>query len=131
MAAPDPSDSGHRALETLFTHLIGVLESGATERVEGLWATAERTLLEHFAVEERTLLADLLVARPREARVVLEEHAYLRRRLAQLGSTLPALSLDATRTFFDELRAHGRHEERALYQWAEAQGMRSDAKLPV
>jgi hypothetical protein len=131
MAAPDPNDSGHRALEALFAHLIGVLESGATDRIEGVWSTAERTLLEHFAAEERTLLADLLVARPREARVVLEEHAYLRRRLAQLRATVPALSLDATRTFLDELCAHGRHEERALYQWADAQGNRSDAKLPV
>jgi hypothetical protein len=128
MAAPDPYDSGHRALESLFAELVEVLESGATDRVGALWTGAEHTLLEHFELEERTLLADLLVARPREARVVLEEHAYLRRRLTQLGTTLPALSIDATRTFLDELRAHGRHEERALYQWAEAQGMRATEK---
>lgn len=122
MTAFDPSGSGHRALETHFLHLLGVIEKGPFDRIAEAWSVAERTLLEHFDAEESTLLADLVVARPRDARVVLEEHAYLRRRLAQLGAAIPALPLEAVRTFLDELRAHGRHEERALYQWADARG---------
>jgi hypothetical protein len=131
MTALDPSDSGHRALESLFAKVIGVIEAGAADRLTDVWTSAERTLLEHFEAEERTLLTDLLVARPREARVVLEEHAYLRRRLVQLRAMLPALSLEAARTFLDELRAHGRHEERALYTWAEARGPSSAEKTPA
>lgn len=131
MASPDPCVTGHLALETLFAEVLKTIESGATGRVEEAWKTAERALSEHFNEEERTLLADLLASRPREARVVLEEHSYLRRRLGQLRSMLPSLPLDATRTFLDELRAHGRHEERVLYPWAEARKPSATTKTPV
>jgi hypothetical protein len=65
-------------------------------------------------------LADFLAARPREARVILEEHRYLRGRMAQLRASLPNLSAASARTFLDELSAHAHHEERVLYPWDDA-----------
>lgn len=110
---------GHRTLEALFLHLIAVLRSGATDVVESVWSAAERSLVAHLEDEEKTLLAEFLAVRPRDARTLLQEHAHLRRRLSQLRTTLPGLSAGDARTFFDELRAHASHEEAVLYRWAE------------
>jgi hypothetical protein len=111
----------HFAIEAHLSDLIIAIDGRCPpDRVRALWNDFERDLMEHFDLEERTLLADLLAARPREARVVLEEHRYLRTRLAQLRATLPNLSAAAARTFLDELAAHAHHEERVLYRWAES-----------
>lgn len=109
----------HLALEALFAQVLEALEAG-TPDVSALWVRFDDALVAHFEHEEKSLLADLLAVRPREARVVLEEHRYLRNRLAQLRAALPALPVDSARTFLDELRAHGAHEERELYRWAES-----------
>lgn len=72
-------------------------------------------MLDHLEREERTVLARLFESRPREARALFEDHAYLRRRLSQLRATLPRPSLDTVRAFAYEVRAHGRHEDAVLY----------------
>jgi len=121
---------GHVAIEALFGQLLVAIEARSHADLEPLWTEFERALSEHFALEERTVLADLLAARPREARIFLEEHRYLRSRLAQVGAMLPDVSLATARTFFDELRAHGQHEERVLARWAESSSFVSGARKP-
>jgi hypothetical protein len=121
MTAATQVAPSHFAIEAHLSDLIVAIDGRCPpEQVRDLWTNFERKLTEHFDVEERSLLADLLAARPREARVILEEHRYLRGRMAQLRATLPNLSAAAARTFLDELSAHGNHEERVLYRWAES-----------
>ena len=115
MTASPPPLPGHSALAALCGELLVAIEACATARVKVLWSSLERMLSAHFELEERTLLADLLVARPRVARVILEEHRYLRGRLAQLAQKVPNVPVESLRTFVDELRANGSHEERVLY----------------
>jgi hypothetical protein len=119
LESPTPYAAGHEALEAMFVHLLSVFRSGPAERVAEAWAAAEQVLLEHFETEERSVLSDLLAVRPREARVLLEEHSYLRRRLGQLSAALSSTTAEDARTFLDELRAHGKHEERVLYPWGD------------
>jgi hypothetical protein len=119
---------GHFAIEALFADLLVAIEGRSRADLEPLWTEFERALTEHFALEERTVLADLLAARPREARIFLEEHRYLRGRLAHLGATLPDVPVETARTFFDELRAHGQHEERVLARWAESSSFLSSTR---
>ena len=118
MSAVCPAPSDHGSLESDFAEVVAAIESGIRARIENLWTAFEQTLLAHFELEERTMVADLMEVRPRQARILLEEHRYLRGRLAQLGATLPAVPVQSARTFLDELRAHGRHEDRVLYPWA-------------
>ena len=111
----EPRESGHPAIEALFLSVLNAAGEGCTTKVVDAWIVAERALYDHFAVEEREALADLHVARPREARAIAEEHSYLRKRLIQLRATLPALPPCDIRNFLDELRANCRHEDRVLY----------------
>jgi Hemerythrin HHE cation binding domain len=122
-----PAALDHFAIEALFAEVLLAIE-GAPARVSALWTQFEEVLVAHFEHEERTVMTEFLAARPREARTVLQEHRYLRGRVAELRAMLPALPLDSARTFLDELRAHGQHEERVLYRWAESHGPRSDSK---
>jgi hypothetical protein len=112
----------HAGLEALLGSLIRACEGGPGTPND-LWAEFEGALARHFEHEEQVLLAPLLVTRPREANVIMEEHRHLRRRVAQLGGDPRGLVGDALRTFRDELRAHGRHEARALYPWTEPSGV--------
>jgi hypothetical protein len=113
-----PAALDHLALEALFAGILAAIES-APGNVVALWTEFEAALLAHFEEEERVIVSEYLTARPREARTILEEHRYLRGRIAQLRGALPSVPLELARTFLDELRAHGQHEERVLYRWAE------------
>jgi hypothetical protein len=119
MTAPPPLVPGHAVIEALLADLLLGIETGSAP-VESLWTGFERAFSEHLTYEEHVPLAEFLIARPREARALLEEHRYLRGRLAQLRTTLRALPADDVRTFLTELHAHNDHEERVLYPWVEA-----------
>jgi hypothetical protein len=113
-----PPIASHVAIENLFRDVLAAIESGEAERVVPLWKEFERTISAHLEYEERNMLVDLLVARPREGRVILEEHRHLRARLAELRDALPNIPIASARTFLNEFRAHESHEERVLYRWA-------------
>lgn len=116
-STPAPGDF---AIEALYGEILVAIETAAIDRLRELWTAFERGLTRHFEDEEGTVLADLLASRPREARLILEEHRYLRGRLEQLGQRVPNLSCETARTFLDELRAHAHHEERVLRRWTES-----------
>jgi hemerythrin-like domain-containing protein len=122
LQTPSRSVLDHAGLEALLGRAIRACEGGSGTPND-LWAEFEGALARHFEHEERVLLAPLLVTRPREANVIMEEHRHLRRRVAQLDGDPRGVVADALRTFLDELRAHGRHEDRTLYPWAERSGL--------
>jgi hypothetical protein len=129
MTAAHPLVPGHPIIEALLAEFLRAVENQST-RLESLWTDFERALLEHFTYEERTVLAEFLSARPREARALFEEHRYLRGRLAPLRPKLARVPVDDVRTFLTELRAHGDHEERVLYPWVEATNALRAGKEP-
>jgi hypothetical protein len=121
MIPSSPLASSHLAIEAHLSDLVVALDGGCTPaQAASLWTEFDRRLIEHFDIEERTLLTDFLANRPREARVILEEHRYLRGRLAQLRASLATISAETARTFLDELSAHSHHEDKVLYRWAES-----------
>jgi hypothetical protein len=130
MTDSPPAALDHFALEALLAEVLGAIE-GAPARLSALWTAFEEALAAHFEHEERAIMTDFLAARPREARSVLEEHRYLRGRIAELRAMVPALPLQSARMFLDELRAHGHHEERVLYRWAESHRPLPNRKPPA
>lgn len=112
----------HERLERTFERLIAAFEADDRGGVAESWTEFERELSSHLQAEETWLVPALLRSHPRAARAILEEHGHIRRRLLELGASvdLYAIRLETARAFVDELRAHARHEDRALYQWADA-----------
>jgi hypothetical protein len=111
----------HATIEGLLASVIDALEDGGADAASR-WNAFERALDDHVAYEEKTLMASLVASSPREARVILQEHNHLQRRARQLRAMLPAISAEVARTFLDELRAHGAHEQKVLHRWAVTAG---------
>ena len=104
----------HASVEALFVRLVATILGADTDRIRAAWEADERSLVVRLERVERMELADLLAARPREARALMADHAHLRRQLVQLRSTLPRLVADAMRNFVHELHAHGQHEKKVF-----------------
>jgi hemerythrin-like domain-containing protein len=110
----------HRRLEGLFAKVVLAIENEGPEGASTFWAEFARATSHHLDSEEELLIARLLATRPREGRALLAEHHHLRARMVDLsvdfgrGST----RIRTARGFIEELRAHARHEDTVLYEWA-------------
>jgi hypothetical protein len=84
-------------------------------------------------LEERHLLPRLLGEAARMARTLVAEHTHLRARMIDLGhsSASPIARRGELSRFLEELCAHERHEESAIYPWADdhLDGIDRDALL--
>jgi len=112
--------SDHAHLEVLLSDVLAVLGDGDREAVAQAWARLDEAVVGHLALEEKSMIPELLKANERAARSILEEHRHVRSRLAELGMQvdLHTVRAAAVQTFCDELRAHARHEDKELYSWA-------------
>ncbi|HVU01130.1 MAG TPA: hemerythrin domain-containing protein [Polyangiaceae bacterium] len=113
----------HQEIEELLRQLLLAFEADDRARVGALWSVFDAQLLAHLDAEEKHLVPRLLRANERAARSILEEHRHIRSRLTELGTQvdLHLIRLPAARAFIDELRAHARHEDQVLYEWADAE----------
>jgi hemerythrin-like domain-containing protein len=120
-AVRDRFVTDHRELEDLFAGVLDAFEANDHEGVGELWTAFEDRITKHLEAEERFMIPQLFLSRPREARTILEEHRHIRTRLVELGCRvdLHTLRLETARGFIDELRAHARHEDNVLYRWAD------------
>lgn len=111
----------HLHLETLLEEILNAMDSREEKGLSILWAGFSRTLLAHMDIEERCLIPQLDEQANRVARVLHEEHRYIRARTAGLAESIDALKArpDEIHAFADELRAHASHEDRMLYAWAD------------
>lgn len=111
----------HERLEWLLAAVQVAFEGDETESVASTWARFATELIAHIEAEERFLIPTLFRTNQREARALLEEHRYIRARLTELGAEvdLHIVRAHAVRAFIEELRAHARHEDSALYRWAD------------
>jgi hypothetical protein len=109
--APDAAD---RDMERLCDGLLAALDGGDALRSASAMADLARRLLDHFDREERLRLPELRAA---DARLLVEEHRYIRARLLALRADAArgALRREHARSFVDELRAHAAHE-RSIFQ---------------
>jgi hemerythrin-like domain-containing protein len=111
----------HDELEAGFARLLVAFETNDRDAVAKLWNDLDERLVRHLEAEERLLIPQLFLSSPREARTILEEHRHIRSRLIELGCgvDLHVIRVEAARGFVEELRAHSRHEDEALYCWAD------------
>lgn len=107
----------HQRIERVVLRLLAAFEANDREDIARLWTELDTGLLLHFAVEEKSILPELLLRSPRDAGVIVSEHRHLRARLAELGVSidLHLVRLEIARHFVEELRAHALSEERILY----------------
>ena len=110
----------HERLDRQFRAIIYAAERADAAELRGAWMTFEQELERHLAVEETQVLPKFARSRPREARVLAEEHDQIRAQVLDMGVALDLHSLgrDRIQGFADTLRAHARHEDALLYPWA-------------
>lgn len=108
----------HRRLERLAETLYAALEARDETRIEQVRQAFEARFRGHLADEEANLVPSLQGVASDIARCIVEEHRRLRVRFVELnvGIELRIASLASVRRFIDELRAHMRVEDRALYR---------------
>jgi hemerythrin superfamily protein len=113
--------SDHRELDTLFDALLLDIQGGDPPRCQATWARFELALLNHIDAEEIYLLPSFDRVDPLEAAGIRQEHATLRRLLAEMGVRLElhAVKEENVRRLIDTLRKHARREEVVLYRWAD------------
>lgn len=110
----------HERLDRQFRSIIYASERADAAELRAAWMTFEHELERHLDVEETQILPRFARSRPREARVLTEEHDQIRAQLLDMGVALDLHSLgpERIRGFADTLRAHTRHEDALLYPWA-------------
>lgn len=121
--APSAGDllaTHHHELDTRLDALVARAQGGDTAQLRREWSAFERELLRHMELEEAEVLPAFARADASAARAVLHEHGGIRAELFELGVTLDLHLLRADRVarLVEQLRAHARREEQALYAWA-------------
>jgi hypothetical protein len=119
-AVRDRFAADHRAIDSLCSRLLTAFDDQHRERIAPLVADLALALNEHLDAEEVDSLPVLLATRARDARLIVEEHRYIRARMAKLRADAErgTMRVDEVRTFVDELRAHTAHEDAIFYRWA-------------
>jgi hemerythrin-like domain-containing protein len=110
----------HRELDRMFGALVTRARGGDTFQLRQAWDAFERGLLGHLELEEREILPGFARDDAGGAKAILDEHAAIRTALLELGVNLDLhlLRADVVEAFVEQLRAHARREEAALYPWA-------------
>ena len=107
----------HHRLEVLLAELLAAIDACDDEATKVTWAKFRTALSSHLDIEETHMVPALRLTSERNARVLLEEHRHIRRRLGELDLAISShlVSLQAVRDFLDELRAHTQSEDRLIY----------------
>jgi hemerythrin-like domain-containing protein len=119
--AADMLAAHHRELDRRLDALITRAQGGDPTRLRAEWGAIERELLRHLELEEAEILPGFAGVDAAGARAILDEHAAIRGELLEMGLNLDLHLLRAERVaaFVDQLRAHSRREEHALYARAQ------------
>lgn len=112
----------HDLLSKLAETVLDSIVAGDRRESADAISTMQAAVLAHLADEERELLPSYAEQAPADAQAILEDHAAIRRALAEFDveTDLHLLRADAVRAFLDTLRAHAERENAGLYRWSEA-----------
>ncbi|HSO37572.1 MAG TPA: hemerythrin domain-containing protein [Labilithrix sp.] len=113
----------HDLLETLAKGIIDTIVSGEQADVSDAVTALQSSVGTHLDGEERDLLPRYAEHDPADAARIMEEHAVIRRKLADLDVTtdLHLVRADAMRALLESLSAHAARENAGLYTWAAKQ----------
>lgn len=120
----------HDELERLCREIeVGIQTDDPRDLVQR-YRVFENAVTDHLAAEEDEILAAYGDYDQRDAFSIREEHAALRRQLAETGVEveLHAVRAATLRKLLDALRAHSLHEERGMYPWAQVHLLLSNRK---
>jgi hypothetical protein len=110
----------HRGLEAACADLLSGTFADDPIGLCACWRRFERSVEAHFAAEESLLLPGFAKIAPEQAQLVRDDHARIRRLLAEVGLEVD-LHLVRARTveaLIDELHRHAEREDAFLYRWA-------------
>jgi hypothetical protein len=109
----------HAELDQHLSALVTRALEGDPIQLRHEWSAFEGELLAHLDLEEAALLPAFARHDPSAARAVLDEHAAIRAQVLEMGMNLDLHLVSAERVdkLVEQLRAHARHEEQALYAW--------------
>jgi hypothetical protein len=110
----------HARLERAFDAILDSAERGDWDGLRQLWPAFGRELTRHMDAEEIRIISGFGREYPREARMLLDDHARLRAQLTELGLQLEAggVTVEYARAFMTDLREHAAREDAILYPWA-------------
>lgn len=113
--------SDHDELQGLLGQLRNAAETANEPTLVRVWGELESKLLTHLDAEEAYLLPPFEEAHPEEAQKIRDEHARIRKLVADLGvrAELHTLRLHTVEELVGELRQHANEEDRWFYQWAD------------
>jgi hemerythrin-like domain-containing protein len=111
----------HRELDARIGRLLGRVRDGDPAALRPEWTEFERALSRHLEQEEAEILPGFARDDATGARAILTEHAGIRAALLEMGINLDLhlLRAEEVERFVDQLRAHAKREETALYAWAQ------------
>jgi hypothetical protein len=109
----------HAELDQRLSALVTRAQGGDPVQLRGEWSAFEQELLAHLDLEEAEVLPAFARHDGAAALAVLDEHAAIRAQLLEMGMNLDLHLVSAERVekLVEQLRAHARHEEQALYAW--------------
>ena len=112
----------HEAFETLAASILHTIITGEQADIAQAVTTLQTSIGTHLDGEERDLLPRYAEHDPADAARLLEEHATIRRKLADLDVTtdLHLIRADGMRALLESLRAHAARENAGLYAWLAA-----------
>jgi hemerythrin-like domain-containing protein len=110
----------HDMLSTLAENILKQVTEGDREDCARAISTLQQRLAEHLDTEERELIPSYAKYDPKDAARILDEHATIRRTLANLDveSDLHLVRAEALRSFLVAIRAHAARENSGLYRFA-------------
>lgn len=111
----------HRELERACADLLGECYADDRLAVVDAWRRFERRVLAHIAAEEELVLPAYEVDHADDAALIRRGHQGLGAILTPLAIEveLHVIRADTVERLVAALRAHGAHEDEAMYPWAE------------
>ena len=110
----------HALLTTLAESILKEVAEGDRDDCAHAITTLQQRLAEHLDTEERELIPSYARHDPKDAARILDEHAAIRKTLANLDveNDLHLVRAEALRSFLVALRAHAARENGGLYRFA-------------
>ncbi len=112
----------HEALVVLTKDILDIIVEADRQKMQAAISALQALVAAHLDDEERELLPRYARHAPQDAARITEDHASIRRALAELDieTDLHLLRADAMHSLLAALQAHSAWEDAGMYRWATA-----------